>query len=270
MSENILIRAYKTGCGDCILVKIPDVERDFHILIDCGNFFSQKIAGVRSAVKNIHALLNEDTIPDEHKGKLDLIVATHQHWDHIKGFESELQKFYEIEVKRVWLPIAMKEDHPQNTNLQLLHKHIDTTIEKFTTAEGISLNPGLHKLLMMMSLSRKEATKALVDEIPRHNNISPIYIYRGFKNHLTDEEKNTYLMDFKNKKTEIIVLAPEKDTDEAYVGEVESLIHEIRDSESFFSELVSGGTSTETPINLSMRDFRNLKNNIIYTTLRFS
>ena len=36
MGNQLLVRAYNVGCGDCIYVRIPDAKDGFHILIDCG------------------------------------------------------------------------------------------------------------------------------------------------------------------------------------------------------------------------------------------
>ncbi len=42
MADQLLIRAYNVGVGDCIYVRIPKARKkgskvdDFHILIDCG------------------------------------------------------------------------------------------------------------------------------------------------------------------------------------------------------------------------------------------
>ena len=36
MGNQLLIRAYNVGCGDCIYVRIPGPKDGFHILIDCG------------------------------------------------------------------------------------------------------------------------------------------------------------------------------------------------------------------------------------------
>ena len=43
--------------------------------------------------------------------RLDLIVATHRHEDHIKGFDPEW--FEDIDVRNIWLSVAMDPGHPQ-------------------------------------------------------------------------------------------------------------------------------------------------------------
>ena len=181
MSEKLLVRAYKVGCGDCIFIRIPDSNRLFHILIDCGNFFGNSSAELEKAMENVEELLNDESVPEDRRGHLDLLVATHQHWDHIKGFESELDVFKHIIVERLWLPIAMKEDHPESFQMRALQNQVEEVIRRIDSDPDFSLDSGMVSLLQMMSLSTKEASKALVSEIPSHHGIRSVFVYRGFE-----------------------------------------------------------------------------------------
>ena len=40
MDGQLLVRLYNVGLGDCIYLRVPDLHRDVHILIDCGNKFN--------------------------------------------------------------------------------------------------------------------------------------------------------------------------------------------------------------------------------------
>ena len=40
MDNNLRVRVYNVGLGDCIYIRVPDNDRNVHILIDCGNKFS--------------------------------------------------------------------------------------------------------------------------------------------------------------------------------------------------------------------------------------
>jgi beta-lactamase superfamily II metal-dependent hydrolase len=51
--------------------------------------------------------------------RLDLLVATHRHEDHIKGFDPAL--FKNIEVKNIWMSVAMDPAHPQAQGVNRLH-----------------------------------------------------------------------------------------------------------------------------------------------------
>lgn len=268
MSEELLVRTYKVGCGDCIFVRIPDTDRPYHVLIDCGNFFGDKSKELKQALDDVETLLNDqDVVPESQRGHLDLLVATHQHWDHVKGFESALETFKRIKVDRIWLSIGMKEDHPHAHQLRALQDQVERTIERFENEPDLRLNPGLHSLLMMMSLSTKKATEVLRDDLPSHHGIEPLYVYRGFEKDLSAEKKKKHLLDFKDPSTKLLVLAPEKEIDESYVGKAFSLLKDLNEGENCISDLVPESQRIDLPTNISMRQFRHLKTQLRYTSL---
>lgn len=87
------IRAYQVGFGDCFLLtfEYPEDEnksvQERHVLIDFGS--TGMPAGVVSA-KQMMNVAND--IKDRCKGKLQAVVATHRHKDHISGFATKADK----------------------------------------------------------------------------------------------------------------------------------------------------------------------------------
>ena len=74
------IRMYRLGVGDCFLVCFPqDGREDFRILIDCGVHQAQ--SGGSRRIKESVQDLNKIT-----KGRIDVVVGTHEHQDHLSGF----------------------------------------------------------------------------------------------------------------------------------------------------------------------------------------
>jgi len=98
----VSIRMYRLGVGDCFLVTLRKAKgAPFRMLIDCGVHQSQSGGGDR--IKAIVANLREET-----GGKLDVVVATHEHWDHISGFAQAEEEFLKFNVGEVW--VAWTED----------------------------------------------------------------------------------------------------------------------------------------------------------------
>jgi len=268
MKEKLFVRIYKVGCGDCIFVRVPDKDRPYHMLIDCGNYYGESSADLKQAMDNVKVLLNDETVvPKNHRGHLDLLVATHQHWDHIKGFESSLEVFKTIKIDRVWLSVGMKKDHPQGRQLRAFQDQVDKTIKRFESDPELSLNPGLLSMLMMMSLSNQQATEALTNTLPSQQGIQPSYVYRGFEKDLPKEKAQRATLDFKEPKTKLFVLAPEKEIDKSYVGNAFSLLQNLDEGEKEIYNLVPETQRLDLPPNISKRDFRQLKTQLKYTSL---
>src|SRR5215207_1000067 len=100
MSEQVTatIRMYRlTELGDCFLVTFAEGHRQVRVLIDCGSF--RNSGDSKQRLEEIAA-----SIAAELGGApLDVVVATHQHNDHVSGFLHCEEAFKEIGVSQVWL-----------------------------------------------------------------------------------------------------------------------------------------------------------------------
>jgi hypothetical protein len=91
------IRMYRHGLGDCLLVTLPRQQGpDYFILIDCG-----VILGTRGASALMTRVM--DDIRKTTDGRVNLLVATHEHWDHLSGFVQAPDSFTQLEVDEVWM-----------------------------------------------------------------------------------------------------------------------------------------------------------------------
>lgn len=90
------IRMYRQGLGDCFLVTLPRADKDFFLLIDCG-----VILGTPDAA-TIMTRVVEDVAATT-SGTIDLVIATHEHWDHLSGFIQARDAFSKLRVREVWL-----------------------------------------------------------------------------------------------------------------------------------------------------------------------
>jgi hypothetical protein len=100
----IRIRMYRVGFGDCFLVTLPTTGTETHILVDCGAHPSAAITDFPAVVKDIANATG---------GHLAVVVASHEHADHISGFGACEALFSEFaDIGEVWMPWAMDPDDP--------------------------------------------------------------------------------------------------------------------------------------------------------------
>jgi beta-lactamase superfamily II metal-dependent hydrolase len=89
----VRVRMYRVGLGDCFLLTFgPGTPAEAHMLIDIGTIGQGDGIELEEAVEDILATT---------KGRLEVAVATHEHADHLSGFE-RLAKAG-VEAKEVWL-----------------------------------------------------------------------------------------------------------------------------------------------------------------------
>ena len=111
----VKIRMYRQGLGDCFLITLPRKNgKPFFIMIDCGVILGtpNAAAQMKSVVKDIIATTN---------GHIDLLLATHEHWDHLSGFVQTKDVFADLKVDKVWL--AWTEDPTDNLAKKLRSEH---------------------------------------------------------------------------------------------------------------------------------------------------
>jgi len=166
MGNQLLIRAYNVGCGDCIYVRIPGPNDGFHILIDCGKKGDDVL--LKKAIQHLATELPVGSKPA--KRRLDLIVATHRHEDHIKGFDPTL--FDNIEVANIWLSAAMNPEHPQAEGVNTLHA-LATRAMRELTDKGQAFSPEVEMLASMYGVSNDAADTLLMKRCPRKTASSP-------------------------------------------------------------------------------------------------
>lgn len=79
-NSDLRIRMYRVSVGDCFLLSFgPPQAPVFRMLIDCG--IHQSSRGGADRIREVAADIVRET-----GGRLDLLVVTHEHADHISGF----------------------------------------------------------------------------------------------------------------------------------------------------------------------------------------
>ncbi len=97
-TERARIRMYRCGLGDCFLVTLyRRNDKPFNLLTDCGMAIGSENADTR-----LQSVLGD--VLSTTGGTVDVLVATHEHWDHLSGFVLAPKQFRELQVGQVWLP----------------------------------------------------------------------------------------------------------------------------------------------------------------------
>jgi hypothetical protein len=107
------VRMYRQGLGDCFLLTRTDGDATSHMLIDCG-----VLKGTPDAQQRMQQVA--ESVRDTTGGRLDRLVVTHEHWDHLSGFLQAQAIFDAVEVGEVWL--AWTEDPQDELANELRHR----------------------------------------------------------------------------------------------------------------------------------------------------
>jgi hypothetical protein len=119
--SGVRVRMYRPGHGDCFLLAFPRADADpAYVLIDCG--FKPGSNGDDFGLKTIDDIV--DNIKAATGGRLDLVVVTHEHQDHVNGFWKEQDPYFEdFKIGAAWF--AWTEDPEDDLANELRRRHGD-------------------------------------------------------------------------------------------------------------------------------------------------
>lgn len=147
-APTVRIRMYRQRFGDCFLLRFARARNqpEFKMLIDCGLITGGNPAkpvdcwpeGARPNFPSMDAVV--DDIYAETSGQLDLLVGTHEHWDHLSAFATHQEKFKQFKVKKVWLPWT---EDPANPNAVQLANDRAARLAALRYAVAQMTSPGL-------------------------------------------------------------------------------------------------------------------------------
>jgi hypothetical protein len=136
----VKVRMYRQGLGDCFLLAFPGTgSRPCYVLIDCGLVTS---APRRDLLPRVVADIRDAT-----GGRLDVLVVTHEHWDHVSGFLEAETEFREISIENLWLAWTEKEGYAPADELRDLHRvrlaYVRTALDRARQSPALNHVSGL-------------------------------------------------------------------------------------------------------------------------------
>jgi hypothetical protein len=122
---SVRVRMYRQGLGDCFLLTFQKKNKpDVNLLIDCGLYQTAKDkAKIMTAVA--------EDIKTTSKDNLDVVVLTHDHYDHTSGFALAKDVFDKITFKEVWVGWTEDKNHPK---YETIHNHFAIQAEGLRAA----------------------------------------------------------------------------------------------------------------------------------------
>src|SRR5215207_4968068 len=127
--RQVAIRMYNVGFGDAFLVLLPDGKKQRRILFDCGSVEAASGIPMSSIVDRIvRDVTDEDGVP-----RIDVVVCTHRHKDHVSGFGQEAWE--KVEVKEVWMPWTEDTSNPEARRIRDTQSKLALGLERTLTAK---------------------------------------------------------------------------------------------------------------------------------------
>jgi hypothetical protein len=137
-------RMYNVGFGDCFLLFIPTDAEDLEVLVDCGTFKT----GPHS-MGDVVARVIDDVRDTNGRPRIDVVVATHRHKDHIIGFADP--RWRDVIVGEVWTPWTESPTGPQAKSLRLSQERFtDAVLARLQRrqTDGLAVAPGLMDIVL--------------------------------------------------------------------------------------------------------------------------
>jgi beta-lactamase superfamily II metal-dependent hydrolase len=106
--DAVVVRMYNVGFGDAFLLQFPGEKRPRRVLIDCGSHFLG--AGPRPIKEIVEQIIGDVTDADG-VARIDIVVGTHRHQDHVSGFAEPA--WADVVVGEVWMPWTENPSDPE-------------------------------------------------------------------------------------------------------------------------------------------------------------
>src|ERR1043166_293284 len=158
MASAIRIRMYRPGFGDCFLLRFGSGKNAGHVLIEFGAHMHGEIGTMDKIM---------DDIEKETQNKLDLLIATHAHRDHISGFGKFAARFAKFKITEVWLPWTDNPKDPVASTFTRKHLALYAKIESHLRLALGATEADPKYALALDALSNLRGKEAATSELAR-------------------------------------------------------------------------------------------------------
>ena len=141
--SQVRVRMYNVGFGDCFLVTIPTADGNRRVLLDCGSVAQAPGLSMDAVLEH---LWHDATDPGASAPRIDVVVATHRHRDHVSGFARP--GWESVQVHEVWLPWT---EHPTDPKAR--------QIRETQSRLAVALSASLEAQLGTVGLSAADHTR---------------------------------------------------------------------------------------------------------------
>lgn len=128
-AKKVTIRMYNVGFGDSFLVRIPG-KPERKILMDCGSIKE----GAGGPIGDVVDAIIEDVKDKDGKPRIDVVVMSHRHRDHVSGFANPA--WAEVEVQEVWMPWTEDPADPEARRIRDIQSRLAATLHAELTRLG--------------------------------------------------------------------------------------------------------------------------------------
>jgi beta-lactamase superfamily II metal-dependent hydrolase len=111
--KSISIRMYNVGLGDSFLLRFPCAGGERTVLIDCG---VHTVGPGPHKMEDVVTNILDDVKGSRRKARIDVVIASHRHRDHVSGFADE--RWRDVEVGEVWLPWTEDREDREATEIR--------------------------------------------------------------------------------------------------------------------------------------------------------
>lgn len=179
----VIIRCYRQGLGDCYLLAFGSKQGVRYILIDCGVHRRQT-----DGTKRLMQVMNNIVKMTKH---LHVVVATHEHADHLSGFVQKNSPFLKdtMTIDDVWLAWTENPLDPQATELRKKHAIAQSILDKAVEKTVKKANQDLGMSELAKTLETARSFEGVEEEASDEDAVLE-YIQKLSKN---DSEKSSIL-----------------------------------------------------------------------------